>query len=181
MSFPFLMGELVPTRYRYLATGIIYAILYPGSGFGPMVAQSFINSYPSVGWRGVYWLVLAYEAIALLLWVTCVSVARVGGCCETFAYTLQYFPPTFEDKHGSDKKKDWLKHFDYVGMLLYTAGFVLFLFGLSEGGAVYPWSDPHVISFIVVGFVTLVAFVLWECYAPLREPFVPMKLFKDGM
>lgn len=33
---------------------------------------------------------------------------------------------------------------------------------------------------IVVGFVTLVAFVLWECYAPLREPFVPMKLFKDG-
>ena len=44
----------------------------------------------------------------------------------------------------------------------------------------YPWSDPHVISFIVVGFVTLVAFVLWECYAPLREPFVPMKLFKDG-
>ena len=36
------------------------------------------------------------------------------------------------------------------------------------------------ISFIVIGFVTLVAFVLWECYKPLKEPFVPMKLFKDG-
>ena len=65
-------------------------------------------------------------------------------------------------------------------MFLYIAGFVLFLFGLSEGGAVYPWSHPQVISMIVIGFATLVAFVLWECYAPLREPFVPMKLFKDG-
>jgi hypothetical protein len=65
-------------------------------------------------------------------------------------------------------------------MFLYTAGFILFLFGLSEGGTVYPWDSVQVISFIVIGFATLVAFVLWECYMPLREPFVPMKLFKDG-
>lgn len=152
----------MPIRYRYLATAIIYALLYPGSGFGPVIADAFIKYHPSIGWRGVYYVVLGYEVLALILWVTC------------------YFPPTFEDKHGPDKKMDWLRHFDYVGMFLYTAGFVLFLFGLSEGGAVYPWSSPKVISFVVIGFATLVAFVLWECYAPLREPFVPMKLFKDG-
>lgn len=104
MSFPFLIGELVPIRYRYLSTAIIYGLLYPGSGFGPIISEAFIKYQPSIGWRGVYWLVLGYEVLALVLWVTC------------------YFPPTFEDKHGSDKKMDWLKNFDYVGIFLYTAG-----------------------------------------------------------
>lgn len=90
-------GELVPIRYRYLATAIIYALLYPGSGFGPVIADAFIKYHPSIGWRGVYYVVLGYEILALILWVTC------------------YFPPTFEDKHGSDKKLDWIKNFDYVG------------------------------------------------------------------
>ncbi|KAK5169361.1 uncharacterized protein LTR77_005336 [Saxophila tyrrhenica] len=161
MSFPFLMGELVPIRYRYAASGALYVLLYPGSGFGPMVSQAMIKYHPEVGWRGIYYILLGYEILALILWVTC------------------YFPPTFEQKHGSDKKWDWIKNFDYVGMFLYSAGFVLFLFGLSEGGAVYPWSSPKVISFIVVGFAVLVAFVLWECYMPLKEPFVPMSLFRD--
>jgi hypothetical protein len=33
-----------------------------------------------------------------------------------------YYPPTFGQKHGSDKKWDWIKNFDYVGMFLYSAG-----------------------------------------------------------
>jgi hypothetical protein len=60
-----------------------------------------------------------------------------------------------------------------------TACSVLFLFGLSSGGAVYPWESPEVLSFILIGFFTLVAFVLYECYMPLKEPFVPMSLFRD--
>lgn len=42
----------------------------------------------------------------------------------------------------------------------------------------YPWDSAIVISFLVVGVAVLVAFALWEIYAPLREPLLPVKLFK---
>ena len=51
--------------------------------------------------------------------------------------------------------------------------------GLNWGGTVYPWNSSYVIATIVVGFVSLVAFVLWECFMPLREPLVPMVLFRN--
>jgi sterol desaturase/sphingolipid hydroxylase (fatty acid hydroxylase superfamily) len=64
--------------------------------------------------------------------------------------------------------------------LLFAAGFIVFLMGLSWGGAVYPWKSAAVISAIVLGFATMVAFVLYECYAPIKEPLIPMHLFKNG-
>lgn len=49
--------------------------------------------------------------------------------------------------------------------------------GLNWGGAAYAWNSVHVIATIVIGFVTLVCFVLYECFMQLKEPLVPMKLF----
>lgn len=51
--------------------------------------------------------------------------------------------------------------------------------GLNWGGSVYPWSSAHVIATIVVGVVALVLFVLWESFAKLKEPLVPMHLFRN--
>lgn len=53
------------------------------------------------------------------------------------------------------------------------------MMGLNWGGSVYPWKSGHVIGAIVAGFVGLVIFVLWESYAKLKEPLVPMHLFKN--
>jgi hypothetical protein len=53
-------------------------------------------------------------------------------------FTLYYFPPTFEMKFNDRTKMQQLKEFDYIGTLLFIAGFLLFLLGLSWGGAVYP-------------------------------------------
>jgi MFS family permease len=165
MSFHFVVGELVPMKHRYLAIGLIYVFSYAGSGMGPAISASFVVHYPSVGWRGVYWLLLAMNAGALALW------------------TAFYFPPTFEDKHKTDENRSkmyWLKHFDWFGTFLFAAGFIIFLMGLSWGGAVYPWKSAAVISAIVLGFATMVAFVLYECYAHIKEPLIPMHLFKNG-
>jgi hypothetical protein len=49
--------------------------------------------------------------------------------------------------------------------------------GISWGGSYYPWGSAHVIATIVVGFCSLVAFVLYEIFAPLKEPLMPMNLF----
>lgn len=70
MSFPFLMGELVPIRYRYAANAGLYVLLLPASGFGPMISQAVINYHPDVGWRGLFYIVLGYEVLALILWVS---------------------------------------------------------------------------------------------------------------
>jgi len=51
--------------------------------------------------------------------------------------------------------------------------------GISWGGSYYPWKSAHVIGTIVIGFLALVAFVLYESFMPLKEPLVPMYLFKN--
>ncbi|WVR05499.1 hypothetical protein IAU60_002517 [Kwoniella sp. DSM 27419] len=66
--------------------------------------------------------------------------------------------------------------FDIVGMILLAAGFVLFLlpFTIAESAA-QQWRSPHIIAMLVVGFVLLVAFGLFEkFYAP--KPFLPYNL-----
>ncbi|PGH27528.1 hypothetical protein AJ80_00769 [Polytolypa hystricis UAMH7299] len=159
LSFHFVMGELVPVRHRYVANAVVYLFTIPGSGLGPLIAQAFVSHHPNVSWRGTYYLLIATNTASLAAWVAF------------------YFPPTFKQKHENDTISRWLKSFDYVGMFLFSSGFVVFLLGLSWGGSVYAWDSAHVISTIVVGFVVLVAFVLWECFMDLPEPFVPMRLF----
>lgn len=82
MSFPFLLGELVPIRYRYAASAALYFLLLPGSGFGPMISQAMINYHPEVGWRGVYYILLGYEVLALILWVSHIEPYKSESCCD---------------------------------------------------------------------------------------------------
>jgi hypothetical protein len=91
-----------------------------------------------------------------------------------------YYPPTFVDKWANKKtKKQVIQDFDYVGLILFTAGIILFCMGISWGGSYYPWKSAHVIVTIIVGFFTLVVFSLYELYVPLKEPLIPMHLFKN--
>lgn len=96
LSFHFVMGELVPMKYRYLGGACLYAFGYPGSGAGPAIATAFIKNYGPHAWRYTYWLLLAINGVALICWV------------------LFYFPPTFHQKHKRDVDDIWywIKHFD---------------------------------------------------------------------
>ncbi|KAF1840697.1 MFS general substrate transporter [Cucurbitaria berberidis CBS 394.84] len=165
LSFHFVIGELVPMKHRYFAIGMIYIFTYASSGMGPAISASFVANHPNVGWRGVYWLLFALNVTAFILW------------------TAFYYPPSFSDKHKHDENRSkvyWLKHFDWIGTFLFASGFIVFLMGLSWGGSLYPWKSAAVISAIIIGFVVLVAFVLWEIYAPIKEPLIPMHLFLNG-
>jgi predicted MFS family arabinose efflux permease len=120
LSFHFVIGELVPMKHRYFAIGLIYIFTYGSSGMGPAISASFVAHHPSVGWRGVYWLLLALNVAAFICW------------------TAFYFPPTFEDKHKHDENRSkmyWLMHFDWIGTFLFASGFIVFLMGLSWGGS----------------------------------------------
>jgi hypothetical protein len=68
----------------------------------------------------------------------------------------------------------WLKHFDYIGLFLYTAGLVLFILGLSSGGSLYPWKSAAVIAPLVIAILLLIGLFLYETYVDLKEPLIPM-------
>ena len=90
-----------------------------------------------------------------------------------------YFPPTFHEKFRDRSKLQQLKELDYVGIVLFVGGFLVFLLGLSWGGSVYPWRSAYVVATMVIGGIILVVFVLWEMYAKLKEPLLPIHLFKN--
>lgn len=160
-SYPFIMGEIVPMKYRFATNSFVYLFQLPTSCFGPAMAYIFILHTKS-GWRWCYYYLIIWNALALIL------------------FTAFYFPPTFSQKHGNDNIMKWVKRYDYVGTALFIAGIILFLMGLTWGGSVYPWKSAHVIATTVAGGVTLIAFGCYETFMPLPEPFIPIRLFKNG-
>jgi MFS family permease len=106
LSYYYVMGELVPMKYRLAGNAFCYLFTVPGSGIAPAVANSFILYHPSVGWRGCYYILIGVNTLALLCWV------------------FFYHPPTFHMKHGDDSKLKYVKDFDYAGTVLYAGGLV---------------------------------------------------------
>lgn len=159
-SYSYLISEIVPMKYRFIGTswGICFAV--PFSGFAPAVANALVTK-PHGGWRWCFWLMTILNFVSL-------------AC-----FYLFYFPPTFKMKHRSETKRDYVKQTDVVGIFLFCAGIVVFILGLSWGGTEYPWNSAAVIASIVLGFTTLAAFGLWEAYASLKQPLLPMHLFRD--
>jgi hypothetical protein len=82
-------------------------------------------------------------------------------------------------KHARESRMQIIKYFNYVGTLLFVAGFLLLLIGLNWGGTQYPWKFAQIISTIAIGFLCIVGLAFWETYAPLKEPLLPVHLFKN--
>lgn len=159
LSYSFAVGEIVPLKWRFLAQAYVFVWGIPGSGLAPAISYVFIYQ-TAAGWRGIFYFLIALNAITTVL------------------FYFFYHPPTFRMKHASANKKEFIKHFDYLGIFLVTLGLLLFLMGISWGGSLHPWKSAPVIVTIVLGFVIIVAFVLWETYGNLKEPMMPIHVFR---
>lgn len=87
-------------------------------------------------------------------------------------------PPNFQLLHENRSRMEQLKRQDAIGLVLFTGGLILFIMGLSWGGQLYPWKSARVIATLVVGFVALVLFVLYDKYLHHGDPLLPLHLFK---
>ncbi|KAK0388942.1 hypothetical protein NLU13_2519 [Sarocladium strictum] len=159
LSFNVAIGELVPNKYRPMVMSFIFLTNAPIAAFGPMIARKFIET--GMGWR----------------WCFYINIIDVG-LAIVFLFFF-YHPPTFELLHERKSKKQLLKELDYVGIFLWTAGLTLFLMGVSWGGKMYPWKSAATISAIVIGVVLLVVLFVWEAYADLKYPAIPVKFFAN--
>lgn len=111
------IGELVPIKYRFIASTGFYIL---GSPFGIFATKVGIDITDTLGWRWIFYINIILNALSTICWY------------------LFYHPPTFEMlHHGRETIRQVLKHFDYIGFVLFNGGFVLLILGLSWGGSLY--------------------------------------------
>ena len=148
------VGELAPVHHRGYYTSAIFSLIFPFC-LNTMYAQLYgANST----WRWSAWISIGYTIVVLIMLV------------------LFYNPPPRKAIQELSKK-EILKRIDYLGGVLSIAGFCLFLLAIQEGGYTKPWGSARVISCLVVGIVLIIAFIVWENFAPY--PMVPGHLFKN--
>ncbi|CAK7198194.1 hypothetical protein SEUCBS139899_000852 [Sporothrix eucalyptigena] len=157
VSFGVAMGELVANKHRPIVISLMFLTSAPFAAFGPTISRKMITA--GLGWRWTYYLGIIVVGAATILIFLC------------------YHPPTFNMLHERKSKRQQLKEIDYVGIFLWASGLALFLMGLSWGGGLYPWKSAAVICTIIIGFALLVCFGLWESYADLKYPVMPMAYF----
>ncbi|CAK7200156.1 hypothetical protein SEUCBS139899_002846 [Sporothrix eucalyptigena] len=160
LLMPVLLGELLPNKHRPYFIAAIWLVGMPFNGFGPIVARSVVV-HTAAGWRWVYYLHIILCGLAVVL---------LG---------LFYHPPTLALLHAKHRKRIF-SYLDLGGIILFSAGLVLFILGLSWGGQEFPWRSSAVISTIVVGAVLLIVFVVYEFKMPISYPLMPPQLWKNA-
>ncbi|KAL1617164.1 hypothetical protein SLS54_007941 [Diplodia seriata] len=159
-SYPLLTGELATNKGKFLATITVVVPNVIATGFGPYIGQRLVV-YSSWRWIFIIYIIMMVPA--------------------TVCWYLWYHPPTFVQLHGHNfKRTEALKHIDYLGVLLLTAGLTLFLLGVSWGGTTtaLTWDSARILGLLISGIICCIAFVIYECLVP-ASPIVPMRFFKD--
>ncbi|KAM3462077.1 hypothetical protein NHJ6243_004358 [Beauveria neobassiana] len=170
-SWDVLAADVTDLRNRGLAFAFTSSPALISAFAGPNIAAEFIAK---VNWRWGYgcWAIVvpvfALPIYLLLAWN--LRKAKKQGIIA--------------DK-GTGRKMDrqnvlwFITEFDLPGVFLFAGGLVVFLlpFTLART-APQGWSTPYIIAMIVVGFVVLAMFALWECYAA-PVPFMSQKFLAD--
>jgi len=68
-----------------------------------------------------------------------------------------------------------VRKLDWIGMVILSASIVSFLYGITTGGNLAPWSSVSTILPIVAGALGFVGFAVFEGYT--ENPLIPLRLF----
>ncbi len=137
-----IISSVFPPGERGRAMGINIGVTYIGLSLGPFFG-GLMTQY--LGWRSLFWL------IALL-------------CCLLLAVTLLKLKSEWAESRG--------EKFDLAGSIIYGAGLVAVIYGLS--------GLPDWQSFLTLaaGLVTLLAFIKWETVT--GSPVLDISLFRNN-
>ena len=137
-----IISSVFPPGERGRAMGINIAVTYIGLSLGPFLG-GLMTQY--MGWRSLFWL------IALL-------------CCLLFAVTLLKLKSEWAESRG--------EKFDLAGSVIYGAGLVAVIYGLSG------LPDWQGFLALAAGLVTLLAFIKWETVT--GSPVLDISLFRNN-
>ena len=135
-------SEILPLKYRPLANGFAFL----GGAIGGLVGgigSGAVTNMNDGGWRAIFWMQAAFHA-----------ATAVGF--------LLFYHPTQGSDYGKLSLKEVVWACDPIGSFFFISSAALLLLALDWTGGAYAWSDAQVVGPLVVGFVLLVAFCLYE-------------------
>ncbi|TFK85585.1 MFS general substrate transporter [Polyporus arcularius HHB13444] len=144
-----IISDLIPLAERGMYMGIFALTWALASGVGPPIGGALAQAS---AWRWTFYLNLPLTG---------------------FAFALVLFFLRVKTPPGSLKEK--LSRIDAFGNLFIIAGTTLVLIGLNWGGTRYAWSEAHVLATLIIGFVLIGAFFLYEWRVP-KEPSIPWQV-----
>jgi MFS family permease len=149
-----IVSDVVTLQERGKYQGILGACVGIGNIVGPFLAAAFIQH---ATWRALFYLLCPLAA---------------ASCVITW-----FLLPS---KMRPESMKSQLKKIDWWGTLTSTIAIIFILIPISGGGVYFNWDSPLVISMLVIGGFSLVAFlfVQWKiaalpmmpCTCPSRTP-----------
>ncbi|KAG2002682.1 hypothetical protein GB937_009648 [Aspergillus fischeri] len=166
------------------------AIAGAGAGVNELTALAATSEMAPTRQRGKYVAILIFTIVPFcpsVLWAQLIAAHSgwryVGAFCGAWggfgllATVFFYFPPPRVNSQGLSRK-EVIRRIDFVGGLLSITGLILFLAGMQWGGYQYPWTTAHVLAPLILGFVILVAFAVWEIYGA-KYPIFPTRLKQE--
>ncbi|ATY65948.1 siderophore iron transporter mirB [Cordyceps militaris] len=143
--------------------------LFVGFVAGP-IASGFVRG---PGWRWAFGM--------FTIMVPCITLPLYGILVNNFLKAKRLGLVTKPDSKRTPLQSllHYSREFDAIGLILLSAGVALFLlpfnlYTLQARG----WTSPLVLSMLIIGFVLIVSFVVWErFFAPVT--FIPYSLLLD--
>ncbi|EGX88287.1 siderophore iron transporter mirB [Cordyceps militaris CM01] len=143
--------------------------LFVGFVAGP-IASGFVRG---PGWRWAFGM--------FTIMVPCITLPLYGILVNNFLKAKKLGLVTKPDSKRTPLQSllHYSREFDAIGLILLSAGVALFLlpfnlYTLQARG----WTSPLVLSMLIIGFVLIISFVVWErFFAPVT--FIPYSLLLD--
>lgn len=160
-----IVSDLVSVRDRGSYVGLVYAVAGVGSALGPPVGGAIVQ-YGS--WRWIFWLSVPIGIVSLLL-----------------HFFFLHIVPVKDDGQKYNLKEKILGGIDWIGNLILVASVVCILVALSWANTRYPWDSWQIILPLVLGFLGLAAFFVFEgsdlCrkMCPRGSPTMPPRMFAN--
>ncbi|KAJ7066111.1 iron permease [Mycena amicta] len=133
-----LIADLVPLAERGAYQGFLALVWSVGSCIGPPVGGALAN-VDGKAWRWLFWLNLPLCGMSFIL----------------VALFLHVKTP-----EGSVRSK--LAQVDWIGNIIVVIGSGLVIIALTWGGVRYHWNSAHVLSTLIIGFVLIIFFGIYE-------------------
>lgn len=146
-----IVADITTLQERAVYIGLLSLPMAAGCIAGPILGAVF-SEY--VTWRWIGWINLPVIGVALFLAIFFMRLAPIDQSLRA-----------------------QLGRIDWLGMLVFAAGCILFALPLSWAGNMYPWSSWRTIVPLVIGVLILVGFAFYEVYP--ADAIFPYRIFRS--
>ncbi|KAI0750018.1 major facilitator superfamily domain-containing protein [Daedaleopsis nitida] len=147
-----IVSDLVPLKERGAYNGLIGMTWAIAAGIGPVVGGALATDGQ---WRWLFYLNLPICGVTIAMIFAFLKLPTPVG--------------TWKEKFG---RMDW------IGNFLVIASTTAIVIGLTWGGVLYAWSSPRVLVPLILGFVGLFGFFVYEAKWA-TNPMVPISLLQN--